>query len=82
MSNVPTGQRLLNVQEASQYIGVAKDTLYTMVSHRRVPFVKVGGLLKFDQTLPDGWLKQHTVMPMPEKPGRHTGCTTASRRQC
>jgi excisionase family DNA binding protein len=57
-------RKLLSVKEVSGYTGLAPDTIYTMVSQRRIPFVKVGRLVKFDQTMLDAWLKQHTVMPM------------------
>lgn len=60
-------QRLLSVREASNYMGLSSHTLYTMVSQRRIPYVKVGRLTKFDVGLLDAWLKQHTVMPMPSK---------------
>ncbi len=59
--------RLMSIQEAAAYIGLAVPTLYTMVSQRRIPYVKVGRLTKFDLGLLDAWLKQHTVMPMPSK---------------
>ena len=60
-------QRLLSVREAANYIGLSPHTLYTMVSQRRIPYVKVGRLTKFDVVLLDTWLKQHTVMPIPSK---------------
>ena len=63
----PIKRRLLNVKETAEYTGLSVHTLYTMVSQRRIPFVKVGGALRFDLTLLDEWIKQHTVMPMPSK---------------
>jgi excisionase family DNA binding protein len=60
-------QRLLSVREVAHYTGLAPHTLYTMVSQRRIPYVKVGRLTKFDVVLLDAWLKQHTVMPIPSK---------------
>lgn len=62
-------RRLLTVQEVASLTGLSVHTLYTMVSQRRIPYVKVGRLTKFDLRLLDDWLKQHTVMPMPEKRG-------------
>ena len=38
-------RRLLTVKEVSGYTGLAPDTIYTMVSQRRIPFVKVGRLI-------------------------------------
>jgi excisionase family DNA binding protein len=60
-------RKFLTVKEVSEYIGIATDTIYTMVNQRRIPYVKVGRLVKFDQAALDAWLKQHTVMPMPPK---------------
>jgi len=60
-------RRLLTVEEAHQYTGLSIHTLYTMVSQRRIPFVKVGRLTKFDKDLLDAWFRQNTVMPMPTK---------------
>ncbi len=57
-------KRLLNIQEASQYVGLSVHTLYTMVSQRRIPFVKMGRLTKFDIGLLDVWIKKNTVMPI------------------
>jgi excisionase family DNA binding protein len=60
-------RRLITIQEAAEYTGLSPHTLYTMVSQRRIPYVKVGRLTKFDLRLLDEWLKQHTVMPMLDK---------------
>jgi excisionase family DNA binding protein len=60
-------RKYLTVREVSEYMGIATDTIYTMVSQRRIPYVKVGRLVKFDQAVLDAWIKQHTVMPMPPK---------------
>ena len=60
-------QRLMSVKDAAVYTGLSPHTVYTMVSQRRIPYVKVGRLVKFDQGMLDAWLKQHTIMPMPPK---------------
>jgi excisionase family DNA binding protein len=60
-----TSRRLLNIQEASEYVGLSVHTLYTMVSQRRIPFVKIGRLTKFDVGLLEAWIKKNTVMPHP-----------------
>ena len=60
-------RKLVSVKEAALYIGLSSHTIYAMVSQRRIPFVKVGRLVKFDLDLLDRWIKQNTVMPMPVK---------------
>ena len=58
-------QRLMSVKEAAAYVGLSPHTVYGMVSQRRIPYLKVGRLVKFDQAMLDAWLKKHTIMPMP-----------------
>ena len=60
-------RRLIDIREAAEYTGLSPHTVYTMVSQRRIPFVKVGRLVKFDLDLLDKWIKQNTVMPMPPR---------------
>ncbi len=64
----PDIRRLISLKEAAKYIDVSRHTLYTWVSEGRIPYVKVGRLTKFRVGLLDDWIKQNTVMPMPEKP--------------
>jgi excisionase family DNA binding protein len=59
-----TMQRLVSLG-SRRHIGLSPHTVYTMVSQRRIPFVKMGRLVKFDLELLDKWIKQETVMPMP-----------------
>ena len=55
--------RLVTIQDCSAYLGLSVHTLYTMVSERRIPFVKVGRLVKFDLALVDAWINKRTIMP-------------------
>jgi|SRR5215469_8862673 len=70
MTTSPTNRRrFLSIEETADYTGLSVNTLYKMVSHRRIPFVKMGRLTKFDVVLLDAWIKQNTVMPMLPKVG-------------
>ena len=60
-------RRLFSIEETADYTGLSRHTLYTMVSQRRIPFVKMGRLTKFDVALLDAWIKQNTVMPILRK---------------
>ena len=56
-------RRFLNIQEVAEYTGLAVDTHYTMCSQRRIPFVKMGRLTKFDLRQLDKWIDKNTVFP-------------------
>ena len=59
--------QLVTIQQAARITGLAVDTIYKMKSQRRIPCVKLGGRLLFDPAELDKWIKQHTIMPMPER---------------
>jgi len=70
MSTSPTNpRRFLSIEETAEFTGLSVNTLYKMVSHRRIPFVKMGRLTKFDMRLLEEWINQHTVMPILRKVG-------------
>lgn len=52
-------ERLINIKEASEFLGVSKYTLYGWVSARRIPFHKAGSLLKFAPSELLGWTKNN-----------------------
>ena len=53
--------KLLTMDEASEYLGVSKLTLYGWVSARKVSYVKVGRLVKFKHEHLEKWIEQHTI---------------------
>lgn len=58
-------RKLLTMNEASEYLGISKLTLYGWVSERKLGFIKVGRLVKFKQEQLDRWIEQHTVKARP-----------------
>ncbi len=60
-------KHLLTIQQAAQITGVSITTLYKWVSQRKIPYIKMGRLVKFDPLKLEEWIKQQTVMPMPER---------------
>ena len=60
-------RRLVGIKEVASYVGLSVHTVYAMVSQRRIPFVKVGRLTKFDMRELDSWIRKHSVMPITQK---------------
>ena len=61
--------QLMSIQQASHRVGISTITLYKWVSQRKIPHIKMGRLVKFDPLKLEEWIKQQTVMPMPERKG-------------
>lgn len=50
------GDPLFKIQEAAQYLRVARQTLYNLVNRKEIPFLKAGGSLRFRKSELDEWL--------------------------
>ncbi len=50
-------KRYLGIDEFADYIGVPKGTLYVWVCQKKIPYLKIGKLLKFDLREIEQWLK-------------------------
>ena len=57
-------RRLIDIKEVAAYTGLSVHTLYAMVSQRRIPFVKMGRLTKFDLQELDRWITHQSVKPI------------------
>jgi len=60
-SNEIVGKRLLNVQEAAEYLGLEIGTVYKKSRLRELPSVKVGRALRFDVMALQRFIEEHTI---------------------
>ena len=60
-SNENVGKRLLNVEEAAEYLGLQIDTVYKKSRLRELPSVKVGRALRFDVLALRRFIEEHTI---------------------
>jgi excisionase family DNA binding protein len=55
-------REVMNIRQASQYLGVSPDTLYKYVSEERIPAFKLGNRWKFKKTILDSWMEKKSIM--------------------
>ncbi len=60
-------RRYLSVKEVSQYLGFSVNTLYGWTSQRRIPFLKIGGRVRFDKAELDRWMQEGSRDVVAEK---------------
>lgn len=53
-------EKLLSVEEISELIGIAPSTIYKMTHKKRIPFIKVGRLVKFNLQQINAWLDKNS----------------------
>ena len=49
--------KLMDVSELSEKLNVKKKTIYDWVHKELIPYIKLGGLLRFDSDDIDRWVK-------------------------
>ena len=58
-------KRLVNTQELAKYIGITEGTARVWCCHKKIPYVKVGRLVRFDLDDIDAWVNKSKVKPHP-----------------
>lgn len=54
-------REVMNIREASQYLGISADTLYKYVSEAKIPAFKLGNRWKFKKTILDAWMERQSM---------------------
>jgi excisionase family DNA binding protein len=64
-------KRLLNVTELSGYLSLPKDSIYTMVSLKKLPgIVHLGRALRFEKAAIDRWVNEQALKDAASMPQR------------
>jgi len=56
-------EKLLTTDEAANFLGVKSWTVRSWCCERRIPFVKVGRLVRFDRKRLERWILENTIEP-------------------
>lgn len=51
----------MDMREASQYLGVSRETLYKYVYEDKIPAFKLGNRWKFKKTVLDRWMEKQST---------------------
>ncbi len=62
MAVATESREVMNLREASQYLGVSPDTLYRYISEDRIPAFKLGNRWKFKKTILDRWMERKMAL--------------------
>jgi excisionase family DNA binding protein len=54
---------LIGPAETAKALGIELATVYTWVTRRKIPFIKVGGALRFRPSALQDWLRQREYSP-------------------
>ncbi len=52
---------MMDINQLADKLGMSVSGVYTWVSQRKIPFVKIGHLIRFDSNDIDKWLEEKKV---------------------
>lgn len=83
MASPSTLPRLLDINELAEHLGVTHRHIRRLIAERRIPYVKVGRLIRFDPDEISGWLDQGRRAPreFPSRCNRTQGGLAGERWQ-
>ena len=59
--NMADSREVMNIRQASQYLGVSPDTLYKYVGEQKIPAFKLGNRWRFKKSKLDQWMEEKSV---------------------
>lgn len=54
-------REVMNIRQASQYLGVSPDTLYKYVNEQKIPAFKLGNRWRFKKSRLDQWMEEQST---------------------
>jgi excisionase family DNA binding protein len=54
-------REVMNIRQASQYLGVSPDTLYKYVNEQQIPAFKLGNRWRFKKSKLDQWMEDKSA---------------------
>lgn len=54
-------KRYLGIKELAEYLGISIGTVYSWVCYKKIPYLKIGRLVKFDLRKIDQWTQEKAV---------------------
>jgi excisionase family DNA binding protein len=61
-------REVMNIRQASQYLGVSPDTLYKYVNEQKIPAFKLGNRWRFKKSRLDQWMEEKSSEARTKKP--------------
>lgn len=58
---IQESSKLYTVKEIAQILSLKEGHIRKLVFYRKIPFIKIGGLVRFEQAAIEEWLKKNTV---------------------
>ena len=77
-TDMADSREVMNIRQASQYLGVSPDTLYKYVNEQRIPAFKLGNRWRFKKSRLDQWMEEKSSATEETKSKKAKAATQAA----
>jgi excisionase family DNA binding protein len=74
-------REVMNIRQASQYLGVSPDTLYKYVGEQKIPAFKLGNRWRFKKSRLDQWMEEKSSELEPQAKRKPKAASKAAGSQ-
>jgi excisionase family DNA binding protein len=74
-------REVMNIRQASQYLGVSPDTLYKYVGEQKIPAFKLGNRWRFKKSRLDQWMEEKSSEMEPQAKRKPKAASKAAGSQ-
>jgi excisionase family DNA binding protein len=74
-------REVMNIRQASLYLGVSPDTLYKYVNEQKIPAFKLGNRWRFKKSKLDQWMEEKSMETEPQAKKRVKAAMKAAGQQ-
>ena len=61
MENKNTNKQIMDIKELSEYLGIGKSKIYSLIKQKKIPASRIGRQYRFSKDIVDNWLKERIV---------------------
>ena len=80
-NNMADSREVMNIRQASQYLGVSPDTLYKYVNEQKIPAFKLGNRWRFKKSKLDQWMEEKSMETEPQGKKKNKAAMKAAGTQ-
>jgi excisionase family DNA binding protein len=77
-ASMADSREVMNIRQASQYLGVSPDTLYKYVGEQKIPAFKLGNRWRFKKSRLDQWMEEKSSEMEPQAKRKPKAATKAA----
>jgi excisionase family DNA binding protein len=56
-----SSKQIMDIKELSQYLGIGKSKIYSLIKMKKIPASKIGRQYRFSKDIVDSWLRDKIV---------------------